>query len=504
MLVVKTMDVGGDLLDPPATPTASFDGGAATNLAPIKDKLKSYQFVKVPDGTQKITVSIPAGGDFWDFSQDLTLNAGTTPTISLLSPVNPGAFVMPVSNPNTTDSVVELWIVLTQIRDGTADVTAAAQNSDLGTDPWFAHLAKFSKEKWLRDSWAAFRWTPQPVSLYARDQWFTAAPTILGPDGATGVNLLNWVEVKRTPASGTLLYLRRPTLPMLVGVWLPAGQEFPPQTDISYNLYLHPNTTTVSYPPDDPNFQYKYPIRWHYLDLCGKYLTYWCGFTNHHMVAKKKVALVMPIGKAGEQWGTKFVTFDGFHRLLQEINFWLQRKDGKLGWSSIRWTLGPCAVSGFSAGAKFIRDAFLSSRQTKRASDFYDKVMKEIYLFDGVIDQTGASGAFRPKLKDWFRKGDENRRIATYSQSPEWDELAGWFDLPSVRTLSAPKVQGIVPQAKEGHSTKGSYVFVHTLFMGAAFTNAPNPPSYDWAHGTFPQYFAAHAIAMSPNFPVVS
>src|SRR5947209_6017783 len=134
------MDVAKGLISPPHAPTASFDGGAAAALKPASKSQPAVFAVDVPDGTQKIAIAIAAGGDFWDYSQDLTLAAGPPATISLVSPVNPGSFVAPFANPNTTDGSVELWVVLTQIRDATSEVIAAASNSALGDDPCFARL----------------------------------------------------------------------------------------------------------------------------------------------------------------------------------------------------------------------------------------------------------------------------------------------------------------------------------------------------------------------------
>src|SRR4051812_20225333 len=115
------MDVAKGLLAPPGKLTASFDGGDASPLEPV-DATKAVNAIDVPDGTKKIVVQVAQGGDYWDYTQELSLAPGPPPLLSLAGTVNPGSFVAPLSNPNTTDASIELWIVLTQVRDATAEV----------------------------------------------------------------------------------------------------------------------------------------------------------------------------------------------------------------------------------------------------------------------------------------------------------------------------------------------------------------------------------------------
>jgi hypothetical protein len=499
------------LRDPGSPVQASFDGGAAKSLS--KPKAGANQTgvftIDIPDGTQGITVTIAQSGDFWDYSQALTFTAGSPPQIALSGTVNPGSFIGHFANPNTGDTGVELGIVMTQIRDGTSDYLAWSADPNNKNDPFYG------------GQWGNYALTPSFVD--SRPHWFMNEPCLRTDADAANGNLFNCTQFSGD-GSGTGFFLVRPTLPKLVAIWVPKGLTLPPAGSVGFHTFLHPDTLTDSFPTDQGTWAY--PKRWPYSSLVSRYLyPDMCLVYAHQLAgatAAGKTVLVFPVGMGGMQWGNKFLTFDFQHRLLQEISFFLQRKDGAVAWKDLNWTVGPSALSGFSAGVRFVNaifSSFVSGQGTQRAQSYYDTVLKEVYLFDGVVGKVGGSSGFQSKLLAWYRSGADNRVIRSYSQSSEWNAL--------VNTVAAGGTRNTMLDGWEQHAPSGSVVYVPLDKIWKIHQNPPPPHDklwtsgapdpnrktkdypngmpyslehYYWVHPHFPMHWVAHALKRS-NLP---
>jgi hypothetical protein len=329
--------------------------------------------------------------------------------------------------------------------------------------------------------------------------------------------------------SGKMFFFFRRALPKLVAVWVPPGLTLPPAGPVSFHTFLHPDTISTyypfdnkgknpwSYPPYDgtatkdypPAGNWIYPFRFSYAHYyLGSYMQDGTALVPSHQKTGKKTVLVFPVGYASGQWGPDFLSFDFQHRLLQEISFLLQRAgtSAPVSYENLVTTVGPSAISGYSAGGRFIDAVFHTSpltpqvspktgkvvAPTQRAQTYYDNVLKEVYLFDGVIGGSGHSktSGFQDRLLKWFRSGADKRIIRAYSQSGDWKLLE-----PAV--TPSPTVEKKLLDGSEKHGPMGSIVYVPLTIWG----NALKPPvGYFDAHPQFPTHWPYHAI-LNGNLP---
>jgi hypothetical protein len=522
-LIVKVMDVSKGLFDPKVPVQVSFnDGDAQTMAKPTTDKPVGLFKLDVPTGTDRMKITIARSGDYWDFSQTLSYAPGPPAAVANTGAVNPGSFPNASSNPDLTGATVEFWIILTQIRDGTNDYIAWAKDSaTYQQDPFFlkqgASDPNDPKVKTRGDALnkdSSLVWG-LPITPHAgRSHLFMKQPCYGTDTTATGFANVFQPTTTSGDTTGTALFLMRPTLPKLVCVWLPPGLSNPPTSPVSFHTFLHPDTVPAFYPGDQGSWTYPpyvpkdttahyppagtwvYPFRFDYAwNYIGWYMYEGKGLVPAHQLAQKQTVFVMPIGYVGGQWGTSLLSWDGQHRLLQEINFFLQRglpdPSAAVSLSKLQ-DVGPSALSGFSAGGKFMRMTFSQPKTSQRAKTYFDSVLKEIYLFDCVADSTGASvsSGFQGQLTTWYRNGADQRIIRSYSQSPEWNGLAS-------TVVPSPTTQQTFLDGSEKYGSSGSIVYVPLTVFAKVY---PPGISYGQAHQEFPDHWPAHAVANS-NFP---
>ncbi len=137
-----------------------------------------------------------------------------------------------------------------------------------------------------------------------------------------------------------------------------------------------------------------------------------------------KVFFVFPVGSPTQQMGN-LNTQSSLLRLLQEINYWIQRMRGA---SFPLQPVGSTALSCFSARVRFLGSILMGPKN----APFYDKILKHIYVIDGVF--AGARGKaetanFCNALKTWHRGGDAGGTPALPGHPYSFIDLCNTRDL---------------------------------------------------------------------------
>jgi hypothetical protein len=200
---------------------------------------------------------------------------------------------------------------------------------------------------------------------------------------------------------------------------------------------------------------------------------------HQHVDGGEKIVFIFPVGKQKEGMGT-LNTQSRMLRLLQEVNYWVQRMDG------VAISLAPVgrfALSGFSAGIRFLASVLMSAKNPR----FFDNLLKEVYSFDGafdvqvlgpdgkptgrVVQSTSETVNFCSALKAWLVRGGAagDRAIRVYTQRNLW------FD--QLKDVISGATSATGPEnAKEVESPSSSVLFVpadnfwksiNTIFNGA-------------------------------------
>jgi len=473
-LVIKVLKVDYSPLAA-QTVTAAFDGGAPARV-PATKPAGTFE-VMLPAGVTRITIHVANSG-FWDADQGFTLNPGPTPTLSFIG--NQTVNIRNVdAHTRGKDHNVEVFVVLGQLRD------AAKQPSIAAT---FNPLLPFK---------------PQSVP--------SVATPILDPKG-TGPATINATVSSITPG-GKMFFAERVDAPKLIGIYRPARfgihpTENPQDSPLDYHLFFHPTIKPDSFPPSapypfDPSTYLNLIVRYMFspllkapatpmpgifdlIDSWGKQMIY------QHEAAGQKAIFLFPVGGLTQQMGTLNSQANTL-RLLQEVNYWIQRMDG------VPFPLQPVgklAMSCFSAGVRFLQP-ILNGR---RIPSFHDRKLSEIYLFDPVFaanlhkgmtpeqkrraleDAAKERVAFNRGLVAWWRRGNSGRSFRLYTQSAAWRGDLHPFQVSPTETLAAG-----ARESEDAHST--------ILLSPPAFWKTIG--SLSEVHQYIPAFFMEHAISLN-------
>ena len=248
-----------------------------------------------------------------------------------------------------------------------------------------------------------------PAAHHVRD----LGPTILDPGGRGWDRLKHTVSSGKVP-DGKMFFVERQTAPKLVAIYQPArrfqtfqrDKQNPIDLPVPYHVFFHPSTS---------RFDRQYPFHPQYIDLVSRYMLLDQIFdigkamVNQQVVADKRPVFVFPVGSPTESFGS-LPGQANMLRLLQEINYWLQRMDG------IAYPVHPvgrCAVSGYSAACEAIR-TMLNTPFAKFDTDH----LREIYGFD-LYTPNDVPGMCK-SLTTWFRRGAGDRKLRIYTQNDTW------------------------------------------------------------------------------------
>jgi hypothetical protein len=377
-LVVRVLDVNY-APQAPKLVSVSLDGGPKQPLKPTD--LVGVLELQLPAGASRLVISVEQAG-FWPVSQSLRLVAGRLPTVSF-----DGAQAINVrdleAHTRGDDANVVVNVVLGQVKDAQAKVDAVVQQGGIFTITPGAHF--------IRDLDAA----------------------LLDPNGKGWDRLKHKVSSGVVP-DGRMFFVERQTAPKLIAIYKPAQrfQTFqrdatsPVNLPVPYHVFFHPSTS---------RFEGAYPFSTKYIDLISRYMlleqTHNVGkaMINQHVVSTKRPVFVFPVGSPTESFG-KIPRQADLLRLIQELNFWLQRMDG-IAYPA--HPVGLCAASAFSAGCEALR-TMLQTPFPK----FDEKHLREIYGFD-LFTPSDIPGMCTSLVR-WFRRGEDKRKLRIYTQDGTW------------------------------------------------------------------------------------
>jgi hypothetical protein len=467
---------------------AGFDGGAPSQMKPTSDRgVFELQF---PAGAKSVEVAVKDSSAtlevdddvFWAMSQKFKLDTSKSqPT--LVFDGSPHVNVRNVTNHTRgTDFAVEVSVCLGHLRDGSAI--------------WPTTLE--------------FSFTPNDVPHMG--------PPVLDPSGI-GPNQISGTITHDLTPRGDILIAERTTIPRMVVVYRPkqfVDLKYPADRPYPYHIFFHPH----------PTWNTPYPGSFEYGDLAQRYLLqamrtnretkkvedFGKHMSHQQADAGDKMLLVFPVGSHLEGFPTLASQTQVF-RLLQEVNYWSQRLDQHLNPVA---PIGQIALSGFSFGITAVANIIMGAQNPL----FFDKLLKEVYSFDGVFQEPniGPDGKqkkdkkgnlltreseketakFLAILKQWFRGGADQRAVRIYTQRSYWFDGVADFDTGATLTNGRPKTN-----AKELESTgltalllpKGKFWTDFNPLKGANDT---------WRHQEFPARFVGHAIdrsALTPGPP---
>ena len=202
-------------------------------------------------------------------------------------------------------------------------------------------------------------------------------------------------------------------------------------------MFFHPGTG---------HFVGNYPFSHDYIDLIARYVLYdqvWNigkAMANQHDASGQQIVFVFPVGGSTQSFGS-FGSQSGALRILQEVNYFIQRMQNV---PFPLQPLGNVAISGFSAGIRTVSSILGSGR----VAQFYDKLLKEVYSFDGtfvirdkvtkkdILDVVSTTNCIN-QIKGWLRGGADKRKVRVYTQGQIWlDQLKGSITSPT--TINGP------------------------------------------------------------------
>jgi len=498
-LVVKVLDLSVEQsafinyapLDvPPGLVKAGFGSAAPAPMSQALDAAKKpltgvFETL-IPAATTDITVEVSGSGktitvgstEYWPVKQKLKLN--TTPTPSLAFDTAQEINVRNLDNHTRgADFTVEVYVVLGQLLDITARVSAD-KRLDL---------------------------TPHTFNVIH-------ANTPVLKAGGRAPDLFD-ITLRAATPTGRLRVALRTTTPKLIAVYRPeifATALYPKQTPVACHLFFHP----TQLPWDDP-----YPDGFNYFEFIQRYMLVRIDTIKgtpvdigKHMIyshadAGDKMIFIYPIGGKKELMGD-LKSQAAAVRILQEVNYWLQRMDG------VPYPLAPVgrlSLSFFSAGARFANALIAGPKNAL----FFDTLLKEVYSFDGAFEEPvlgpdgkpvlvrGKDGklhkqfrenktetkAFCDALKTWFRGGADDRAIRIYNQSRLWFDELQKAD-PGATTVNGPL------NAAEAEGPNSSVLFVPTDRLWKAILPAINGSA---VHQLIPDRFMNHALGLSKAVP---
>lgn len=445
-LVVKVIDVTEQPLDKAAV--SATVSGSDLKLAPAGTA--GLFKIGMPMGTANFSVNAVLKGLF-PVTQKLVLASGVFfPTLAFDGPqeINVRSLALHASG---ADFNVEIIIVMGMLRDASAQVAASEVGPRLQAMP----AAKIRRH-------------PTPI---------------LNPSGA-GPTLVNTNVEDFTPP-GKLFFAERIGVPGHVAIYHPDLPVADPakleQSPIAYHVFFHPFIPWV----DD------YPFGKKYLELIARYvLEQTPGFrkamAHQNTIGGAKSVFIFPVASLNLGMGT-LNSQAGMLRLLQEVNFWLQRM---LGAPIPSQPIGPVAMSCFSAGARFLSAVF----QGKQVPEFQDNLLRHLFILDGVFSgQDGANetARFCKSMVKWHRGGADLRTFRVYTQSGIWfQNLIG--ALPDAAITQGPA------GSREADSPSG------TLFLAplAFWQLTDKTLDFQAVHQLIPAEFMEHAMTNASFAPI--
>ena len=490
---------------------ASLDGGASfIAMAQVadpetSDPAKTAFKLAVPAGASQAEVHVgdpghllhvqSEGADFWPVVQKLVINLAAVPiaTVGFDGPQQINVRNLD-NHTHGADVNLEVNVVPGQLRDASGSITSVA--------------------------------TPGPIDVTHFNT------PILNPAGA-GFTRLQSSNHPGVNPTGKLFFAERTAVPRLIAIYRPdhfASSLYPVGTTVPYHLFFHPFI-----PPDWPNDPY--PFGPSYQNLIERYLVDRFDFLanlspdgkemiHQHADGGEKMIFVFPVGSKQEQMGRPqdngLVTQTRVLRLLQEVNYWVQRIDG------VPFPLAPvgrCALSCFSAGVRFLASVLLGPRNSR----LFDTLLKEVYAFDGLFIKRLPNGSdvqsveetvnFCSTLRRWLVRGGaaDDRAIRVYTQRDLWfDQLKN--------AVSGATVATGPDNAKEVESSSSTVLFIpaHDFWLSIDArlralqrlhdsrtvipgTHPPEvfPDSSAIIHQWIPAFFMEHAIdrSLAPPAP---
>ena len=446
-LVIKTLDVNYSPAKADSV-EASFDGGGFAKLTATSRK--GVHEILIPSSTKKIQIQVKRSR-FWDVRQKFILDSSSTPPTLKFD----GDQEINVRNVDVhsrgTDFNTEVYVVLGQLRDAFDEVDKVAANHSIDLIPQQKHsIMRFN--------------TP-----------------IIDPTG-TGIKLLRFTKKDVTPIpTANIFFAERTADPRLIAVFHPGWnvphppRQNPQKIPIPYHVFFHPFIPGT--------WSKDYPFSHDYIDLISRYLVipYSRGkvMIHQNIADFPKIFFVFPVGGPGKRQMGNLNTQANMLRLLQEINYWVQRMRGA---SFPQQPLGRIAMSGFSAGARFLSAIFMGTKN----KTFLDKLLKHVYVFDGVLGK--GTTTFCRKLLSWHKGAQSDRTFRVYTQNINW-----WNLLKPANSDPKTTIVKGPGQAKEAEGPR------HTVLLAReSFWRLINPSAkYGGIHQYIPAKFMEHAVTNS-------
>ncbi len=381
-LVVKTTSVFMAPVSPQEV-TAAFDEATAAPMAVVGPGMCECP---VPAGASRVRISIASGGDLWDAEQLLVVDTTSSPPTARFDVAQHLNTRLLAVATRGAEFNIELHVTLGQLKDVTDSVFAQAGGDGLDLS------------------------TP-PRSL------LRMATPIVNPAGS-GQGLFNGTAAAVTFRGRIFVAARKNTPQLIVLVhpgWNNPLTQEQARIPIPFHVFFHPFI-----PWADP-----YPLGRNYLWFIQRYLINDFKTADGKAMLYQNVAdtlknvLVLPVGSHAS-WMGDLTSESALLRLLKESAFFLQRVRGV---SLPTQSVGPSAMSCFSAGARWMAQIF----NGPRVREFHEKVLRDVFVFDGVFD--GESGAaetagFCAGLAKWFSEDPASRSLRVYTQSALWfDQL---------------------------------------------------------------------------------
>lgn len=442
-LVARVVDVTG--APQPKASAYVIDGEQSTAMTATKQPGVFEYTLPASLTSPKLSVGLQG---FWTVTQGITITTpGGTPTASYSGKQHLNVRGLPVVNSRAGGHDIVIDVVLGQLRDATAQVTAAAAEASIRTSLGPQDLLRFN--------------TP-----------------ILKGNGS-GTDLLDG-GVHTIDPGGPLFFAERVSAPSLIALVNPGwpiktgsdAGHFP----LHYHVFLHP-TIPAGWSDD-------YPFGVDYLDLVSRYvLKPWSAggkamaYQNRAQYAKN--ILVFPVGDKSNGLSA-IASQASMLRFLLEINYFFQRVRGA---SIPRMPLGGAGISAFSSAGGYVTSIMNGAKDTR----FHDKVLR----FVGLFDCLGANAsAMRSKLLAWHRKGEDNRHLRIYTQKAAWQVYEQDFPSATKTTVAG------ATELEEGGFT--------LLYTPLAFWQQMKPNATEGTlHQLFPAWFMEHAVSRSSFTPPV-
>jgi hypothetical protein len=473
-LVIKTTDVTGapvaasvqvqlDINSSPSAIGKRKDAGVVASPLPLG-----------PSVTATITVSAPG---FFDAVQKVKIDgsAGVVfPTIDFVPPQHLNATLVTIAS-TVGGRDFEVHFVLGQLRDVTVKIESTLQSNGLSL--------------------------VMPSKVVTDVQ----AP-ILNPSGRK----LGVINLQPTTVStiGLKAFVAErvgdPQLIAMVHPGFPAPAPGQQPAPLPYHLFFSPPA------PDD--FGSDYPFGFPYSEFIARYLLLLraennkssskkLGLAYQGLVTGPQNVLVLPVPHgtlpAAQQLGS-LNSQAAVLRLLQEVNFFVQRSTGA---SVPTQPIGPVALSCFSAGIRFLSKVLSGPK----APELFDNLLRHVFLFDGWFP--GASGqaeaaTLARTLLAWHRGGAALRGLRVYTQFNVWQTA---FEA-AFQALPGASLRVGFGGARETDGPSGTLLFAPQAFwteMESAFDPANNSPAIASAliHDSIPAAFLTHAMKRAQFSP---